>query len=107
MKNQNLRGFLTSEIKEKAEKYLNREFTQTELRLYPYIQYCCMNGGYIGREKTSEKERVILQQLVNEKHLIRDYPADFYPTKDFWMFMNDILTDAYVVTAEELEETDE
>ena len=96
------RGVLTEEVKEKAEKYLGREFTQRELRLYPYIQYCVMNGGYISREKTNEEERVILQRLTNEKHWIRDYPADFYPTKDFWMFINDILSDTYVTLAEDL-----
>lgn len=108
------RGCLTDEIKEKAEKYLGREFTVKELRLYPYIQYCVMNGGYIDRVKTSSAERDILQKLVDEKHLKRGYqdvkrgyPDDFYPTREFWMFLNDIMADTYVVLAEDIEGDEE
>lgn len=101
------RGCLTNETKEKAEKYLGREFTVKELRLYPYIQYCVMNGGYIDRNKISDEERDILRNLVNEKHLIRGYSARFYLTRDFWMFMNDILADTYVALVESIERNEE
>ena len=32
-----MRGMLTDKIQEKAVLFLNREITQKELRLYPYI----------------------------------------------------------------------
>ena len=96
------RGILTDKIKEKAEKYLGREFTQKELRLYPYMQYCFMNEGRIDRQHTNTEERDILQNLVDEHRLVREYPAYFAPTREFWMFMNDILADAYVILAEDL-----
>ena len=97
------RGILTKEIKEKAEKYLGREFTQKELRLYPYMQYCFMNyEGHIERAKLRDGESEILRQLVNEHHLIRVYPAEFSPAREFWAFMNDILADTYVILAEDL-----
>lgn len=34
-----MRGMLTESIKQRAERYLGRELTQEELRLYPYLCY--------------------------------------------------------------------
>ena len=104
MKDKSQRGMLTQELKNKAEKYLDREFTQKELRLYPFIVYCVTNGGKIPREKTDYEEREILQVLESEGRLVRKHPSDFYPTKEFWTFMNDCLADSYVILAEDLEE---
>ena len=101
------RGTLTKEIKEKAEKYLGREFTQKELRLYPYMQYCFMNDGRIDRQHIDTEERDILYKLVDEHRLIREYPPYFVPTREFWAFMNDILADAYVILAEDLKQENE
>lgn len=102
-----LRGCLTKEIKEKAEKYLGREFTVTELRLYPYIQYCVMNGGYIERSKINAEERDILRNLESEKNLIRGFSGQIYPTREFWMFLNDIMADTYVALVEDIERNEE
>lgn len=41
-----MRGMLTDKIQEKAVLFLNREITQKELRLYPYIDYSIKNGCY-------------------------------------------------------------
>lgn len=98
------RGMLTKELKEKAEIYLGREFTQKELRLYPYIVYCVTNGGYIDRSKTDEEEQEMLITLEKEGRLKREYPARFFPTREFWNFMNDCLADSYVILADDLEE---
>lgn len=102
-----LRGYLTDDVREKAEAYLGRDFTTTELRLYPYIQYCVMNGGEIDRSKISDDESTYLKYLIIEKHMIRRHPNSFYPTREFWMFMNDILADTYVELAEDIERDEE
>ena len=47
-----MRGMLTDKIQEKAVSFLNREITQKELRLYPYIDYSIKNGCYPMRRKT-------------------------------------------------------
>lgn len=101
------RGMLAKELKEKAENYLGREFTQKELRLYPFIVYCMTNGGYIPRDKTNEEELEMLRTLEKEGRLKREYPARFFPTREFWHFMNDCLADSYVTLAEDLERGDE
>lgn len=98
------RGYLNENLKTKAEKYLGREFTQTELRLYPYLVYCLTNGGYLDRSKTSSEERDIIHLLESEGRIIREYPAYLYPTRDFWMFMNECLADSYVTLVEDLVE---
>ena len=95
------RGMLTPEIKAKAEKYLGREFTQKELRLYPYMQFCMINSQRIERARTDEEEQEILKTLEREGRIKREYPSYFHPTCEFWMFMNDILAGAYIETAEE------
>ena len=68
------RGMLTTEIKEKAEKYLSREFTVKELKLYPYLCSCAVDHQRIERSKTSEEEQDIIQVLEKEGRLYREYP---------------------------------
>ena len=102
-----LRGMLTEALKNKAENYLGREFTQKELRLYPFIVYCVINGGRIPREKINEQERKLLHLLMDEGRLKRNCPDYYYPTREFWSFMNDCLADSYVVLAEDVTEQEE
>ena len=97
-----IRGCLNENLKIKAEKYLGREFTQEELRLYPYLVYCLTNGGCIDRSAITLKERDIISLLESEGRIIREYPNYLYPTRDFWMFMNDCLADSYVMLAEDI-----
>ena len=99
-----LRGCIYPELKEKAENYLGREFTQTELRLYPYLTYVFVNNGKVERNKISDEERLILETLKSEGRIVREYPNYYYPTKEFWMFINEILTDSYVTLVEDIEE---
>lgn len=55
------RGKLTEEIRQKAIELLPvTDFNQTELRLLPYVLYCCINGGKIDRNKISREENRIL-----------------------------------------------
>ena len=55
-----MRGGLTDKIQELAKEYLGREITQKELRLYPFIDYCIKNGGYMDRQKLDSEELDIL-----------------------------------------------
>ena len=101
-----VRGMLTDSVKKQAEEYLGRCFTQTELRLYPYICDRAINNGRIERSKTTEEEQDILQTLENEGRLYREYPSYMHPTKDFYMFMQKILMETDSTTAEEMQETE-
>lgn len=91
------RGIVTSSVNEKAKKFLGREITVTELRLYPYIDYCLKNGGFYDRKKIDHTENQILIKLENEKHIDRCGNM-FFISKEFYDFMNDVLWDSYVET---------
>ena len=69
-----MRGFLNEKIQLEAKEVLGREITQTELRLYPYIDYVIKNGGYCDRSKLSREERQILDEYPKTL-LIKDYGA--------------------------------
>lgn len=102
-----MRGMLTESIKQRAERYLGREFTQEELRLYPYLCYCAINDERVGRSRTTDAEQDIIQKLESEGRLLREYPSYMHPTRQFYMFMQDILVDTYIVTAEDMLTGDE
>ena len=71
-----MRGMLTDKIQEKAVLFLNREITQKELRLYPYIDYSIKNGCYgWSYDKMDEEEIKILNKLYDEKHIV------YYPMR--------------------------
>lgn len=92
-----MRGIITDEIKEKSKNFLQREITAEELRLYPYIDYCVKNCGYYDRNKISGGERIILAKLKQEKH-IDMISGQFYITKPFYDFMQEILWMSYIET---------
>ena len=104
MKSIEMRGVLTPEIKEKAEKHLGREFTQKELRLYPYLQYCCINSEPVDRRKIDAEEQNIIELLESEQRLVWDYASHILPTRAFWSFLCDIVADGYVERLDEEEE---
>lgn len=97
-----MRGVLTNEIKERAEHYLHREFTQEELRLYPYLCYGAVDHERIERSRTTETEQDIIRKLEEEGRLLREYPSYMHPTREFYMFMQDLIVDTYVETAEDM-----
>ena len=101
MKDISCRGMLTDEIKEKAERYLGRKFTQKELRLYPYLQYCMLNSQKVERVRIDPDEQDILDKLVEENQVVREYPSFYKPTKRFCNFLCEILADGYVEIVEE------
>lgn len=101
MKDMNYRGVLTPKIKEKAEKYLGREFTQKELRLYPYIQYCCVNSKPIDRRQIDKEEFDLLEKLDDENRIIWDVASCIHPSREFWTFICDIIADGYVERSDE------
>lgn len=94
------RGVLTDDLKRYAESQLGREFTQEELRLYPYLVYVAINGGEIQLAKISAREKGILATLSNEGHITYKGDGYYMPTREFYMFMNDCLYDSYVDTIE-------
>lgn len=90
------RGKLTDEIQEKAKSFLGREIDQTELRLYPFVDYCIKNFGEIDDpRKINGDDRLILKRLNDEGH-IYFHSLKIELTKDFYDFIQDILWLSYV-----------
>lgn len=91
------RGQLTDKIQKMAIKFLGREITQTELRLYPYIDYCLKNFGRYEVKKLNLEEWQILMQLACEFHI--DLTNEhIFTTKKFYDFIQKILYESYVET---------
>ena len=89
------RGQLTDSAKAKMEAFLGRTATQTELRLYPYIQFVMMNEQRIDPKKINGEERQILSELRAAGH-IEGGASGLAMTREFWDFLGDILFDTYV-----------
>ena len=94
---------LTPEVALYAEQYLGREFTQNELRLYPYLCDCMINRRRVEAARTTQEEQEILRTLEKEAHIVREYPSYFYPEREFYLFMQECLVDTYIKTKEEIE----
>lgn len=90
------RGMLTKDIQEKAKKFLNREITVSELRLYPYIQYQMMNEQMINFKCCNEEDYNILNKLCIEGHIKLNINK-ISITREFYDYINDVLFDSYVV----------
>ena len=65
-----MRGMLTEDVQHMAKKFLRREISVEELRLYPYIDYCIKNGQGWSYEKINPEEVKILNKLDREEHII-------------------------------------
>lgn len=100
MKNQQQRGMLTMAAQNKALVFLGEEITITELRLYPYLDYCWKNGGYVDRGKLSKDERDIIAHRAEQGHLMREYGGYNVPSRAFYDFVQDILAETYVLMME-------
>ena len=94
------RGQLTDSSKAKMEAFLARTATQTELRLYPYLQFVIMNEQRIDPQKINGAERQILSKLRAAGH-IEGGASGFAMTREFWDFLCDVLFDTYVAHASE------
>jgi len=53
---------LTKEVKDEARVILERDITQTDLRLLPYIDYCSKNPGAFKPDGINNEERKILSE---------------------------------------------
>jgi len=89
------RGEFTDQAKAKMEKFLGRETSESELRLYPYLQYQMMNEQEIDPAKVNGEDRKILKRLRADGH-IEGGASGLAMTKEFWDFINNILFDTYV-----------
>ena len=91
-----MRGMWTDKSQEKAVSFLNREITQKELRLYPYIDYSIKNDCYgWSYDKMDEEEIKILNKLYDEKHIVYS-PEKIIVTRKFYNYIQDILATGYV-----------
>lgn len=94
-----MRGALTPQIQELAQKHLGREISLRELRLMPYIQYVAMNSQKIDPNKINSEERKIWQSW-KKQGWVDGGMTGIGITKDFWDAMSEILWLGYVVYEE-------
>lgn len=64
-----MRGQLTDAIQTLAKRFLGREITTTELRIYPYLGYVMMNDQTIDPNKMNGDDWTILSTLRQEGHI--------------------------------------
>lgn len=83
------RGFVTEEI---TNKY---GFTQTELRLMPYIQYCCINNQCIEPCKIRSEERDIIFDWRSKGYISGGMSDVICISREFWDIIHDCLWYAY------------
>lgn len=93
-----MRGQLNNEIQKAAKKFLSREITVRELRLYPYLDYVMKNEQKIEPNHVNQEERDILQVLKQEGH-IEGGMTGLSMTKEFYNYINEVLWLGYVVDA--------
>lgn len=84
------RGKLTPEIQAIAKKFLGREITVTELRLYPYLDYVLKNNHTLGENKINDDDRRVLGKLWQEKHISAGL-ENFTVTKEFYDYIQQVL----------------
>ena len=89
------RGSLTEKAQEIAKKFLGREITVVELRMYPYIQYVMMNDQKIDPIKCNQEDREVLALLRKAGH-IEGGASGLRITKEFWDYLCGILFETYV-----------
>lgn len=91
------RGNLTPKVQKLALSYLNRKISQTELRLYPYLNYCLKNFNEIDLRLISKEEKDILSQLEAEENLSIQ-GNKLFVTKQFYDYLQKVLAETYVET---------
>lgn len=96
MSTNNSRGILTPEINKKAISFLKEEISTTELRLYPYLDYCWKNGGYVDRNRLNREEEKIIEHREKQGLLVRRYGGVNCPSRAFYNFVQDVLAYSYV-----------
>jgi hypothetical protein len=107
-----MRGCLNDKIQDLAKKFLKREITTTELRLYPYLDYVMKNYQWIDPRKINSDDRTVMAQLRSENYIdyhtevFEDKPAKTYLnlTKEFYDYMCQVLWYGYIENPELLED---
>ena len=94
------RGKLTDEIKERAKEFLGRNISQTELRLYPYIDNCLKNGNKLEIRRVNHEELDIMFQLARNGHMayieLDSGDVGITVTIEFYVFIQEMLWMSYV-----------
>jgi len=90
-----MRGQLTAEIVKKAKSLGLDNFTQRELRLIPYVQWCVTNDENINPARIDKDERKILSKW-REEDLITGGANNLNVSKDFWDAMCELIWLGYV-----------
>lgn len=97
----NQRGMLTDAARKKAVAFLGEEITTKELRLYPFLDYCWKNGGYVDRSKLDAAEKDIIIRREKQGLLKREYGGYNTPSRAFYDFVQDMLAETYVAFFDE------
>lgn len=87
MKENQMRGCLNEEIKEKYPK-----LTTEELRLIPYVQYCLVNQKPISNVNAQEID--ILSKWIMDGYITNIHTRPKC-SREFWDIINDILFMGY------------
>lgn len=89
------RGQLTERVKSISKTFLGREISQTELRLYAYLDYTIKNSQKITPNHCNQDDRAILQKLRKEEY-IEGGASGLALTREFYDYMQEVLWWGYV-----------
>ena len=90
------RGELTTTIQGLAVGFWDREITQTELRLYPYVHSCAINARKLDPQKINLEEREIMQIWKASGHFSGGI-TEINMTREFFDFINTMLWHGYFI----------
>lgn len=101
------RGFFSPEIKKKMDIFFQKESTQTELRLTPFLFVCLINNGILDGKRINEDEFAILAEWDSKNYIsfnrkngdVGNYIVKIKST-DFFKFIVDILFTGYIDKSE-------
>ena len=85
-------------VKKDFEKFLGRDPSLLEIRLFPYLIYSLMDQ-MIEREKITLEEKVLLTNY-EKQGFIKKRGTDIGCTKEFWNFITDVVYKTYVQEVE-------
>lgn len=93
-----MRGKLTDNVQNVAEKYLGRKLKSTmELRFLPYLDYVMKNNGRIDPQKINREERELIEEYSSAGWITRDVDLNIQvKNKQFYNAIQEILWEAYV-----------
>lgn len=103
------RGNLNTEIIEISKKFMGKPITIDELRLLPYIDFQLKNEGCIDRKRINDAENKILHDFEKANYITLIYTSSgkieiTCKSKEFYMFMQKVLYESYVIKESENDE---